>query len=115
MLAWRLTHKPPADVAMPGWQATAAHATHHLLYALFFIVPLGLIVMVSFWQATDYELIPAFTLQSYRDIVGNCGQPEDACVMLRTYVSTLELSLLTWAITLVNVATSYASASSELP
>ncbi len=39
-LAWRLTHRPPADVAMPGWQATAAHATHHLLYALFFIVPL---------------------------------------------------------------------------
>ncbi len=39
-LAWRLTHKPPADLPMPGWQATAAHATHHLLYALFFIVPL---------------------------------------------------------------------------
>lgn len=39
-LAWRLTHRPPADVAMPGWQATAGHATHHLLYALFFIVPL---------------------------------------------------------------------------
>ena len=71
------------------------------VFFVFFIVPLGLIVMVSFWQATDYELIPAFTLQSYRDIVGNCGQPDDACVMLRTYVSTLELSLLTWAITLV--------------
>ena len=39
-LAWRLTHRPPAAVAMPGWQATAAHATHLLLYALFFIVPL---------------------------------------------------------------------------
>jgi cytochrome b561 len=39
-LAWRITHRPPAGVAMPGWQATAAHATHHLLYALFFIVPL---------------------------------------------------------------------------
>ena len=26
-LAWRLTHKPPPDVAMPGWQASAAHAT----------------------------------------------------------------------------------------
>ena len=39
-LAWRITHRPPADVAMPGWQARAAHATHHLLYALFFIVPL---------------------------------------------------------------------------
>ena len=39
-LAWRITHRPPANMAMPAWQATAAHATHHLLYALFFIVPL---------------------------------------------------------------------------
>jgi len=39
-LAWRLTHRPPADLVMPAWQATAAHATHRLLYALFFIVPL---------------------------------------------------------------------------
>ena len=39
-LAWRITHRPPADRAMPAWQATAAHTNHHLLYALFFIVPL---------------------------------------------------------------------------
>lgn len=39
-LAWRITHRPPADLAMPGWQARAAHATHLLLYALFFAVPL---------------------------------------------------------------------------
>ena len=39
-LAWRITHPPPVDVTMPAWQATAAHATHHLLYALFFAVPL---------------------------------------------------------------------------
>ncbi|MDH4392886.1 MAG: cytochrome b [Aquabacterium sp.] len=39
-LAWRITHRPPADQAMPAWQARAAHATHALLYALFFAVPL---------------------------------------------------------------------------
>ena len=39
-LAWRITHRPPADQPMPAWQATAAHTTHQLLYALFFIVPL---------------------------------------------------------------------------
>ena len=39
-LLWRLTHRPPADPPMPAWQARAAHATHGLLYALFFIVPL---------------------------------------------------------------------------
>ncbi|KQP22062.1 cytochrome b [Pseudorhodoferax sp. Leaf267] len=44
-LLWRLTHRPPplpAHVAnaMPRWQHVAHHSTHHLLYALFFIVPL---------------------------------------------------------------------------
>ncbi|MBN8488850.1 MAG: cytochrome b [Burkholderiales bacterium] len=40
-LVWRLTHRPPADVPGPRWQQLAAHATHHALYALFFLVPLA--------------------------------------------------------------------------
>ena len=39
-LLWRLTHRPPADLPMPAWQRRAAHATHRLLYLLFFVVPL---------------------------------------------------------------------------
>lgn len=44
-LVWRLTHRPPAlpaavADAMPGWQTRAYHATHHLMYLLFFAVPL---------------------------------------------------------------------------
>jgi len=39
-LLWRLTHRPPADLPMPAWQASAAHATHNLLYVTFFAVPL---------------------------------------------------------------------------
>ena len=62
------------------------------VFAVFFLVPLALIVMVSFWQATDYELIPAFTLQSYADLLSE--------VTLRTYISTLKFSLLTWVLTL---------------
>lgn len=40
-LLWRLTHRPPADVAMPQWQRQSAHAVHILLYLLFFAVPLA--------------------------------------------------------------------------
>src|SRR5260221_12976657 len=40
-LLWRLTHRPPPDVAMPRWQRVAAHATHWALYALFFLTPLA--------------------------------------------------------------------------
>ncbi|MCF8159331.1 MAG: cytochrome b [Polaromonas sp.] len=44
-LGWRLTHRPPAlpvavTQTMPGWQTRAYHATHHLMYLLFFAVPL---------------------------------------------------------------------------
>ncbi|MGF6529001.1 cytochrome b [Variovorax sp. PvP013] len=44
-LLWRLGHRPPALPAkaaatMPRWQHVAHQATHALLYALFFIVPL---------------------------------------------------------------------------
>lgn len=44
-LLWRLTHRPPAlpakiESAMPGWQRAAYHGTHHLMYLLFFAVPL---------------------------------------------------------------------------
>ena len=39
-LAWRLAHRPPADLPMPGWQRAAAHLTHRLMYGLFIAIPL---------------------------------------------------------------------------
>jgi cytochrome b561 len=36
----RLSGPRPADPDMPAWQRSAAHATHHALYLLFFAVPL---------------------------------------------------------------------------
>lgn len=44
-LLWRLTHRPPAlparmTATMPRWQHMAHHGVHHLLYVLFFAVPL---------------------------------------------------------------------------
>jgi cytochrome b561 len=44
-LLWRLAKRPPAlpqhiQSTMPGWQTAAFHATHHLMYVLFFAVPL---------------------------------------------------------------------------
>ncbi|MGY0197446.1 cytochrome b [Leptothrix sp. BB-4] len=44
-LLWRLANRPPelpAAVvsAMPAWQQKAHHGTHHLMYLLFFAVPL---------------------------------------------------------------------------
>ncbi|MEF7614893.1 ABC transporter permease [Aquincola sp. MAHUQ-54] len=72
------------------------------VFLVFFVVPLLLILMVSFWQATDYELIPAFTFQSYRDIFNGCGiggNDGDLCVTFKTYLSTLKFSFIVWLVT----------------
>jgi putative spermidine/putrescine transport system permease protein len=82
--------------ALVAWAQAAPLAA---VFVVFFLVPLALIVAVSFWQATDYELIPAFTLQAYADIFQGCGGGGETCVTLRTYASTLKFSLLTWLFT----------------
>jgi len=40
-LAWRMTHPAPLEVTMVRWQRRMARATHALLYALSFAVPLA--------------------------------------------------------------------------
>jgi putative spermidine/putrescine transport system permease protein len=70
-----------------------------LVFLVFFAAPLVLIIAVSFWQATEYELIPAFTAQNYIDIFRGCGGGDDLCVTLKTYLSTLKFSVLVWLIT----------------
>ncbi len=82
------------------WQATPFTA----VFVLFFLLPLALVLMVSFWDFNEYELIPAFTLRNYAAIFEGCSHLTDSgdfCVTLSTYLSTLKFCLLVWAITLV--------------
>jgi len=82
------------------WQA----APFALVFFLFFLVPLGLIAMVSLWNFNEYELIPAVTLRNYLGIFEGCSHLTDngdLCVTLSTYLSTLKFCLLVWGITLV--------------
>lgn len=39
-LAWRATHRPPAEDALPAWQRLASHANHALLYVGMAALPL---------------------------------------------------------------------------
>ena len=39
------------------------------LFGVFFIAPLCLIVVYSFWQTKNYELVPAFTKDNYDTIL----------------------------------------------
>jgi putative spermidine/putrescine transport system permease protein len=73
-----------------------------LVFALFFLLPLALVIIVSAWDYNEYEMIPAFSLRGYSDTFEGCiiGLP-DLCTILKTYVKTLKLCLLTWGLTLV--------------
>jgi putative spermidine/putrescine transport system permease protein len=72
-----------------------------LVFVLFLVLPLLLVAAVSFWQATDYELIPAFTGQNYIDVFTGCANTEELCTTLKTYLSTFKFCFLVWLFTLL--------------
>ena len=83
-----------------GWQASP----YALVFALFFLIPLLLTVIVSFWNFNEYEIIPDFTWRNYLAIFEGCSQRNDygdVCVTFKTYLSTIRIGLLVWAFTLV--------------
>jgi putative spermidine/putrescine transport system permease protein len=86
-----------ARTKVGAWLQAAPFA---IVFAVFLVLPLLLVAAVSFWRATDYELIPAFTLQNYVDSFNGCTSTDELCVTLRTYLSTLKFCVLVWALTL---------------
>jgi putative spermidine/putrescine transport system permease protein len=73
-----------------------------LVFALFFILPLCFVVMVSFWDYNEYEMIPTFTTRGYYESFEGClTKLPELCTMLATYVKTIKLCIIVWLITLV--------------
>jgi putative spermidine/putrescine transport system permease protein len=69
---------------------------------VFFLIPLALTVMVSFWDYNEYQILPAFTPRSYVEIFEGClDKLPDLCVTFKTYLSTAKFCLAVWLITLV--------------
>ncbi len=75
---------------MPWLQATPLA----LVVAVFLVVPIATIVVVSFWDYTEYDLIPDVVLTNYLDVLSSP-------VTYTTYLSTLRYAALTWAFTLL--------------
>lgn len=95
---------PPGRSVAAWWQALPLT----LVFSLFFLVPLALVLMVSFWDYNQYELIPGFTFKSYIAIFEGCVSGDELCTTFKTYLSTLKFSGLVWLITLlVGFAVSY--------
>jgi putative spermidine/putrescine transport system permease protein len=64
-----------------------------MVFLLFFVAPIALVVVVSFFDYETYRiLIPDFTLDNFRDVF---SEP----VTYRTYLITLKFCVIVWAIT----------------
>ena len=65
-----------------------------LVFLLFLVVPIATIVVVSFFDYTSTTIVPAFILQNYEELLFSP-------VTWRTYLQTIQFSLITWALTLL--------------
>jgi len=66
-----------------------------LVFLCFFVIPVCLVVAVSFFDYQAYQiLIPDFTWQNYDDVFSSK-------TTYRTYLNTVKFCLIVWAITLV--------------
>jgi len=72
------------------------------IFLFFFVAPLSLTLIVSFWDYSDYALIPDFTFRNYKEIFEGCiiNLP-DLCVTFKTYLSTLKFCFSVWLLTLL--------------
>lgn len=92
----RVKASPSRRVAY--WQA----APMALVFFLFFVLPLIVTLIVSFWRYSQYSIIPAFTAADYTAVFDRCisGLPA-LCTTFSTYLSTLKFCVIVWAVTLV--------------
>jgi putative spermidine/putrescine transport system permease protein len=93
------THDNPLEQGPPAWAQALPLA---LVFLLFFIVPLVLTAIVSFWNYNEYQIIPDFTPRNYIEAFEGClAELPSLCTTLKTYVTTIRISLTVWAVTLV--------------
>ena len=57
------------------------------------ILKIVAIIVVSFWQATEFSIVPAFSLENYQFLFGSA-------VTYQVFLATFKYALLTWVFTL---------------
>ncbi|MDP3340538.1 ABC transporter permease [Frigidibacter sp.] len=73
-----------------GWLLASPVA---LVLAVFLILPIVMIAVISFWTATEFAIVPAFSFENYEFLFGSS-------VTYRVFLNTFKYAAITWAITL---------------
>ncbi|MGF7210042.1 putative spermidine/putrescine transport system permease protein [Skermanella aerolata] len=87
--SWRFNWGRVTDALAPYLQV----APLTLTFAVFLLVPIVTIVVVSFWDYDSIRVIPDFILLNYEELL-------TSSVTWRIYLNTLKYAALTWALTL---------------
>ena len=72
-----------------GWLMVSPLA---LVLSIFLVLPIIMIIIVSFWQATEFSIIPAFQFDNYEFLFGSP-------VTYTVFVNTFKYAILTWIFT----------------
>jgi putative spermidine/putrescine transport system permease protein len=64
-----------------------------LVLVIFLVLPIILIGVVSFWTATEFSIVPAFSIENYRFLFGSA-------VTYSVFLNTIKYAVITWALTL---------------
>jgi ABC-type spermidine/putrescine transport system, permease component I len=81
-------------IGWPSWAASYLQATPLILIlGFFFILPIAMIAVVSFWDYDFAGLYPAFLTMNYTDTLGSW-------VTWKTYLNTLKFTVIVWGLTL---------------
>jgi putative spermidine/putrescine transport system permease protein len=82
----------------PYWQI----APLAFVFAVFFVVPLALTLVVSAWRYNEYAMIPALSGRNYVSVFSGCvAELPGLCLTFKTYLSTLRLCAGVWLATLL--------------
>ena len=76
--------------ALKGWLMVSPLA---LVLFFFLVLPIILIVVVSFWRATEFSIIPAFEWDNYEFLFGSP-------VTYKVFANTFKYAFITWVFTL---------------
>ncbi len=77
-----------------SWVTYLQVAPLSLVFLLFLVVPIVTIVVVSFFDYSTTQIIPAFLLQNYEELLLSP-------VTWQTYLQTLQFAVITWVLTLL--------------
>ena len=79
----------PGRTLAAWWQALPLTT----VFVLFFLIPLALVLMVSFWDYNQYEMLPGFTFKNYVSVFEGCLSRNESADLLEAVLNKISETL----------------------